>query len=147
MKRSLWLVLAGASVMAMLSGCAGTSPEPVTSQTLLTQESLTVLNQEFGYPVTDSPEVSSSIVTLQPGAETGGHLHEAPMYAYILEGTLDVTYDVDGSLETKTFTTGDAIMEGLNIPHNGKNTSNRPVSALVVNFGSPDLENTVKIDR
>lgn len=145
MRSPIRSILVVASVVALLSGCAGASPEPVTSQTLLTQESATVLDQSFGYPVTDSPEVSSSIVTLQPGAETGWHLHEAPMYAYILEGTLEVTYDLDGSLTTKTYQAGQAIMEALDAPHNGRNTTNQPVSVLVVNLGAPGLANSVKI--
>ena len=63
------------------------------------------------------------------------------MYAYILDGTLEVTYDVDGAMVTKTYHEGDAIMEGLDIPHIGKNLTNRPVSILVVDIGSSDLAN------
>jgi quercetin dioxygenase-like cupin family protein len=103
------------------------------------------LGEEFQYPVTSNPEITSSIVRLEPGAETGWHLHEAPMYAYILEGTLEVTYEVAGSMMTKVYNEGEAIMEGLDTRHNGKNTSDRPVSVLVVNMGSPGLENTVKL--
>jgi quercetin dioxygenase-like cupin family protein len=68
------------------------------------------------------------------------------MYAYILDGTLEVTYDVDGAMVTKTYHEGDAIMEGLDIPHIGKNLTNRPVSILVVNIGSSDLANSVPLD-
>ena len=37
-------------------------------------------------------------------------------------------------------------MEGLDTPHNGRNTTKSPVKVLVVNLGSPDLENTVKLE-
>jgi quercetin dioxygenase-like cupin family protein len=106
----------------------------------------TVLGDEFSYPSAENPEITSSIVLLEAGTETGWHLHEAPMYAYILEGTLEVTYDVDGAMVTNTYHEGDAIMEGLDIPHMGKNLTNRPVSILVVNMGSSDVANSVPLD-
>ena len=40
---------------------------------------------------------------------------------------------------------GEAIMEGLNTPHNGVNNSDSPVKVLVVNIGSPDAKNSVKL--
>jgi quercetin dioxygenase-like cupin family protein len=67
------------------------------------------------------------------------------MYAYILEGTLEVTYTVDGVEKTNVYKKGEAIMEGLNTPHNGVNNSDSPVKVLVVNIGSPDAKNSVKL--
>lgn len=142
--KKLALVL-GALTSIALSSCAVVSAEPVKVVGLLDKESQTVLEEPFSYPPATSPEVSSSIVELEPGAETGWHLHEAPMYAYILDGTLHVTYEVDGGEITKTYREGEAIMEGLDTPHNGQNRSNSPVSVLVVNFGSPELANTVPL--
>jgi quercetin dioxygenase-like cupin family protein len=113
---------------------------------LLDKADATVLGDKFSYPGAENPEITSSIVRLEAGAETGWHLHEAPMYAYILAGTLEVTYDVDGSMVTKTYRQGDAIMEGLDTPHIGKNLTNRPVSILVVNMGSSDVANSVPLD-
>ena len=141
-KRVLVLSTFGAMV---LSSCAGPSTDPITVTGLLDKDSRTVLGEPFSYPSTTSPQVSSSIVTLEPGAETGWHLHEAPMYAYILDGTLQVTYEVNGSQVTKTYNKGEAIMEGLDTPHNGQNTSSGSVSILVVNMGSPELANTVPL--
>jgi quercetin dioxygenase-like cupin family protein len=106
----------------------------------------TILLEDFSYPDTNEPQVTSSIVTLEPGAETGLHFHEAPMYAYILEGTLEVTYQREGGEETKIYREGEAIMEGLDTPHNGRNATNSAVRVLVVNMGSPDLENTVMLN-
>lgn len=144
---SPWKLLLGLSAVAtmLLSSCVVPSSDPITVTGLLDKNSRTVLEEPFSYPSTTSPQVSSSIVTLGPGAETGWHLHEAPMYAYILDGTLEVTYEVDGSQVTKTYTKGAAIMEGLDTPHNGQNVSNSPVSVLVVNLGSPELANTVPL--
>lgn len=131
--------------LIFLGGCAAGN-DPVTSTVLLDKAGSTVVDQSFDYPDSGLPEVSSSIVVLEPGAETGWHLHEAPMYGYILEGTLEVTYDQDGVLETRVYREGEAIMEALDTAHNGQNTSNARVSILVVNMGAPDIENTVLLE-
>lgn len=133
------------SGLVFLGGCTTDSPS-VSSTVLLDKTGTTILGQSFNYPDSGQPEVSSSIVVLEPGAQTGWHLHDAPMYGYILEGTLEVTYDRGGVLETRVYQEGEALMEGLDIPHNGQNTSNAAVSILVVNMGSPDRENTVMLE-
>tara|TARA_B110000977_G_C10783154_1_gene379437 strand:+ start:147 stop:584 length:438 start_codon:yes stop_codon:yes gene_type:complete len=134
------------SLALVSSGCTSSAEQSISSEVLLEKTGQTILSENFNYPVTSEPQVSSSIVTLPPGSQTGLHLHEAPMYAYILEGTLEVTYLVEGVEETKIYHEGESIMEGLDTPHNGINTSNSPVRVLVVNLGSPDLENTVKLE-
>jgi quercetin dioxygenase-like cupin family protein len=145
MKMKLGIVVV-VGIMLALGACSGEDLPPVSSTVLLDKADTTVLGDEFSYPGAENPEITSSIVRLEAGAETGWHLHEAPMYAYILDGTLEVTYDVDGAMVTKTYHEGDAIMEGLDIPHMGKNLTNRPVSILVVNIGSSDLANSVPLD-
>ena len=47
----------------------------------------TILGQEFAYPDGDT-QVTASILTLQPGEETGWHHHDAPLFAYIMENTV-----------------------------------------------------------
>jgi quercetin dioxygenase-like cupin family protein len=123
------------------------APSPVTVIPLLDKADTTILGRSFMYPSTEDVQVSSSIITLQPGAQTGWHLHEAPMYAYILEGTLEVTYKVDGVAITKIYEAGGAIMEGLDVPHNGRNTTGAPVSVLVVNLGAAGVANTVMVEE
>ena len=131
---------------ALVSGCQGPALPLVSSEAVMDKEGQTILQEDFLYPDTDEPQVTSSIVTLQEGAETGLHLHEAPMYAYVMEGTLQDTYLVEGVETIKVYEEGEAIMEGLDTPHNGKNIGEGPVRVLVVNMGSPDLENTVMLD-
>ena len=131
---------------ALVSGGQGPALPLVSSEAVMDKEGQTILQEDFLYPDTDEPQVTSSIVTLQEGAETGLHLHEAPMFAYVMEGTLQVTYLVEGVETIKVYEEGEAIMEGLDTPHNGKNVGEGPVRVLVVNMGSPDLENTVMLD-
>jgi quercetin dioxygenase-like cupin family protein len=142
-KRTKAILLSG--LFVLVTGCSSNAIGQISSEVLLDKTDLTIVDESFSYPTTDNPEVTSVIITVPPGAETGWHLHEAPMYAYILEGTLEVTYTVDGVDKTKVYKKGQAIMEALKTPHNGRNNSNSTVKVLVVNFGSPDLENTVKL--
>ena len=74
--------------------------------------------------------------------QTGSHRHDAPMYAYILEGTVQVIYD--GGI-VKIYEAGDSIMEAVAVIHNGKNVGNGALRILVVNIGAFGVENTVKL--
>jgi quercetin dioxygenase-like cupin family protein len=93
------------------------------------------------YPTTGA-QVSSVIITLLPGQQTGWHRHDAPMYAYILSGAVTVTYD--GGV-TKTYSKGQAIMEAVGTRHNGVNKGEDPVRILVVNIGGAGVANSVKL--
>lgn len=118
------------------------SPKVVSGvQTLMAKIEQTVLNQTIAYPVSGNAQISSAIVTLISGEETGWHRHDAPMYAYILSGTLQVSYE--GGV-VKTYKSGDAIMEAIGTYHNGKNIGKDPVRIIVVNIGAVGVENTVK---
>ena len=42
------------------------------------------------YLQTAQPEVTALIVTIPPGGSTGWHKHPVPVYAYVMEGVLNV---------------------------------------------------------
>ena len=44
----------------------------------------TILGQPLAYPADAAPHVTALIVTLPPGAETGSHHHDVPLFGYIL---------------------------------------------------------------
>ena len=79
-------------------------------------------------------------VEIKPGAETGWHSHPVPLYAYVLEG--DLTVEVKGG-NTYHFTAGNAIVEVVNVPHNGKNLGATPVVLIVFYTGETGTPNTV----
>ena len=108
---------------------------------LLTRQETDVLGRAISYPAQTPGQVSSSIVTLLPGQSTGRHKHDAPMYAYVLRGTLTVSYD--GGV-TKVYRAGQAIMEAVGVWHDGTNRGHRTVQVLVVNMGAAGVDNTVK---
>ena len=124
----IWIVVGIIFVVAIFSGVYfSTSAQQVTSQTIL-ETSSTIIDQEIEYP-SGKPYVSSSIVTIPVGAETGFHIHEYPMYAFILEGEITVDYGEKG---IKTYVEGDSFVEAINYEHNGKNIGQEPAKILVV---------------
>lgn len=130
-----------ASTAAVASTVPATAA-PVAPVTLLDKQSATVLGQPLAYPTAVPAQVSSVIVTLLPGQETGLHRHDAPMYAYILEGAVTVEYQGAG---TKVYPAGTALMEAVGTVHNGKNVGSVPVRILTVNIGAEGVANTVRL--
>ena len=151
--------------LAVLTGCAASGPlatssspesastftptpsprSTVSVESLLAAVESTVLDQPLVYPSETPAQVSSSIVTLPAGAQTGWHFHSAPLYAYILEGQLTVTYDTDQGQIEKTYSVGQSVMEALETPHNGQNRGTTDVKILVVNLGASGVTNTTPL--
>lgn len=121
---------------------AATSSAKPQVSTVLDKQAQTVLDQLLQYPTGSQAQVSSAILTIAPGVSTGLHKHDAPMYAYILEGTLTVTYE-GGTV--KEYTAGSAILEAVGTPHNGENKTDEPVKILVVNMGAEGVANSVTL--
>lgn len=118
---------------------------PQSYQNLLTplvSGSVDVLGTPLAYPP-GTPKVTSAIVTIPPGGETGWHEHEVPLFAYILEGELTVDYGTKG---TKIYRAGDSVLEAINWAHNGTNTGTVPMKLVAVYMGSDTAANTVKVD-
>jgi quercetin dioxygenase-like cupin family protein len=151
-----WLSIVGAGLvgLTLLTACGGGSTDASGSpsaaasstagakqQSLLDAQQLTVLDQPIKYPVKKPAQVSSSIVQLEPGQETGWHRHKVPMYAYVLEGTITVEYDAG---VVKEYPAGTALMEAQGVWHNGTNKGDVPVRILEVNIGAKGVKNTVE---
>ena len=146
------MVLAAGVATVLLAGCGGSSDSSGASsaasgsagtggsQVLLDKQQVTILDQPITYPKKKPAQVTSSIIMLEPGQETGWHKHGAPMYAYILEGTLTVEYDAG---VTKEYPAGTALMEAQGVFHNGTNKGTSQVRVLVVNMGAKGVKNSV----
>jgi quercetin dioxygenase-like cupin family protein len=117
------------------------STKPVSTP-LLDKQSTTILDQLLTYPSSGQAQVSSAVLTFAPGATTGLHRHEAPLYVYVIEGTITVTYD--GGV-VKEYSAGQAILEAVGTAHNGTNLTDAPVKLLVVNMGAEGVTNTVSL--
>jgi quercetin dioxygenase-like cupin family protein len=94
----------------------------------------------IAYP-TGAGEVTLAEVILAPGAETGWHHHPIPVYAFVLEGTLEV---VQEGGRAATFTAGQALAEVVGLRHNGTNRGSTRVRLLVAYCGVAGTPATVK---
>jgi hypothetical protein len=144
---SLGLVVVGCSSDSSSSSSTTTSTAAATngkpqSSVVLDKQAQTVLDQLLQYPIGTQAQVSSAVLTFAPGASTGLHKHEAPLYVYVLEGTITVTYE--GGI-VKEYSQGSAILEAVGVAHNGENKTDKPVKLLVVNMGAEGVANTVTL--
>ena len=128
-------VLLGAALL-VASADRGATRDTVTS---LLSTGQTILFQPIAYPTQSPAKIVSAIVTMLPGEETGWHQHDVPMFGYILEGEVTVTYAGKG---THVYRQGDALMEAIDIPHNGRNTGKIPARILAVFMGADGVPDT-----
>ncbi len=133
-------LLLGGACSANAQAPAAPSPPAATTTPLLATEQ-TVIGQEIDYPDGEAL-ITSGIVSLPVGGETGWHVHGAPMFAYVLEGELTVDY---GSRGTRTYRAGDALVEAVDWPHNGRNTGTIAVRILTVYSGAEDVVNAAMV--
>ena len=113
----------------------------VVAQQIL-KSTMTGNGQKIEYLKTDKAEITAAIVEFAPGAETGWHKHPVPVYAYVLEGTLKVM--VEGGKEY-VFEKDQAIIEVVNLAHNGKNVGKGKVRLAVFYTGEENTPSTIKL--
>ncbi len=136
--RKPWIVAGLAGAVGLCSGLAlGRSSYPPLD--VLLSGSETVLGQEIAYPA-GTPVVTAAIVTMLPGQETGWHVHDAPLFAWMLNGELTVDYGPDGE---RTYRAGDAMLEAFRTRHNGRNSGEQDARLLAVFMGARGVANTV----
>lgn len=124
-------------VMAIGVTLIGEGDEPVPGA------SKTVLGQAVVYPTGSPAKVTSLIVTMQPGEETGWHKHDVPLFGYMLEGEITVDYEGAG---TRVYRKGDSVLEAIGTPHNGRNTGAGPARILAVFMGAVGVPDTEKVE-
>jgi quercetin dioxygenase-like cupin family protein len=132
-------VLSAAFLPLPFAGFAA-GEESVTYQNLLTpllSTGKTVIDQQIAYPA-GTPKIAGAIVTIPPGGETGWHLHEVPLYVYILEGEVTVDYGEKG---VKVVKEGESILEAVDWAHNGMNKTDKPLRILAVYIGAEGIDN------
>lgn len=132
-RASTRFALGAALAFAILVPTAGAAEDVVTTKLLET--SLTNTGAPIVYPVTDRPSITVAIVEIAPGAATPVHRHPHPLVGYILEGTLEVTAS-DGTVNR--YEAGDALVEALNLDHQGRVIGDAPVRVLITVMGVAD---------
>jgi quercetin dioxygenase-like cupin family protein len=107
--------------------------------TVLLDTGTTTLGQKLSYPA-GAAHVKSVIIAMQPGEQSGWHQHDVPMFCYMLEGEITVDYGKSG---TRTYRKGDALMEAVDLVHDGRNTGVGVARVLVVFMGADGVPDTV----
>ncbi len=100
----------------------------------------TIVGETIAYPAGAPAKVTAAILTLAPGASTGWHTHGLPTFGYILEGELTVDY---GDKGVHVYRAGDALLEAIDVAHDGRNTGAGPMRILAVFMGAEGLPTSV----
>lgn len=103
---------------------------------------LTVADEKVSFPQNNA-SVHAIEITMEPGEVTGWHQHHAPLFAYILEGEITVTYEEIGK---KVYSAGDGLLEAMDVTHRGENTGDAPAKILAVFLLGDDGKATVAED-
>lgn len=121
-------VLACGGILACgLAARALDAPSVVVTRILATD--VTASGQPIVLPQNDV-QVVVSTYEFPAGATLPEHKHPFPRYAYVLEGTLEVSYDATG---TRTvYKPGDFILEAVEQWHHGAAIGSGPVKLLVI---------------
>lgn len=96
------------------------------------------------FPAVGKPEATLAEVILAPGAETGWHRHSIQVFAFVLEGTLEV--ELSDGRRTR-YTSGQALAEVVDVDHNGRNAGQGAVRLLVVYCGTEGTPLSAKARR
>jgi len=102
----------------------------------------TVAGEKVVFP-RNNPSVKAMVVTMEPGEVTDWHQHHAPLFAYVLEGEITVTYEEVGK---KVYRQGDGLLEAMDVTHRGQNTGEGPARILTVFLLGDDGKPTVLED-
>ena len=139
-------VMASPPILLALAILVGTSYRAATREETgaLLSTGKTVLGQTVSYPTGAAAKVTAAIVTMLPGEQTGWHQHDVPMFGYILEGEITVDY---GAAGTRVYHKGDALMEAVDVAHDGRNTGAGNARILAVFMGADGVPNTVMLQE
>jgi quercetin dioxygenase-like cupin family protein len=118
--------------------------EQEATVTAVMKGSRTIGGQNIEYPKTDKAEMASVLIEIQPGKESGRHMHPVPTYVHVLEGTLTVEFE-DGSRQA--FKAGSGFLEAVNTWHNVKNLGEAPLRFLVVFAGEEGKPNLIRPEK
>ena len=136
----LGLLLASSAAFADTVLSPPLAAEKHGEQRLVLSTGTTVTDEPIRYPAGAPAHITAVEITLQPGEQTGWHMHPVPMFGYILEGELTVDYGPKGQ---RIYRQGDGLMEAMNEAHNGRNSGQGPLKILAVVLGADGVQGSV----
>jgi quercetin dioxygenase-like cupin family protein len=132
-------IAAFSGFFGFLAGQWAAAREPTIKTVQLLSTGTTATGAPITYPAGRPAAVSAVILTLQPGDQTGWHQHNVPGFGYMLEGQVTVDYQ---GFDSRTYRSGDALIEAVGVGHNGVNTGSSPARILAVFMGADGIETT-----
>lgn len=138
MTRCVLASMTAGLALAMLGATAAPAQDYPAPKPIL-ETGADILGAPIEYPE-GAATVTSLILDMAPGQETGWHLHEVPLFVHILEGAITVDYGAKG---TRTYKAGDTFMEAQDWWHNGRVEGDAKVRILVVYFGTETAHNVL----
>jgi quercetin dioxygenase-like cupin family protein len=100
----------------------------------------TVAGESIRYPSDGPAQITAVEITFEPGQQTGWHTHPVPLFGYMLEGELTVSYGEKGQ---RVYRKGDALVEAMSTAHNGRNMGQSAAKILAVFIGREGLQGSV----
>jgi len=110
---------------------------------VLLKATTTSNGQRLQYLKTDKAAVTVMKVMIAPGRETGWHLHDIPVYSYVISGKMTLE-TANGN--NREFKEGQVILQAVNNPHNGINTGDKPLEMIVFYTGAEDIPLVRKVN-
>ena len=141
MLRRTLIALVVLATCALQAAAADDTKKPGYPAVPLISSGKNIVGETIHYPK-GAAHVTAAIVTLAPGGRTIVHKHGVPLFAYILSGTLTVNYGTHG---TRTYKTGDAFMEAMDVAHFGINNGKESVKILAVYMGAKGAKNVIPV--
>lgn len=125
------ILLTGIAMVVCLSAYSQYNKEIKIEQLLKTDTTST--GQTIMYPDFKQDEVTILKITFPPGASTGWHKHDFPVFAYVLKGDMTVELEQGQSLQFPESTT---FSEVIGVFHNGVNSGDKDVVLLAFYLGA-----------
>jgi quercetin dioxygenase-like cupin family protein len=91
------------------------------------------------FPETDKPEMTSAVITIQPGGRSNLHEHPVITLVYVLEGEAELHVGE----KVFNYKAGDAWVEPINVLNQIFNRGTVPLKNLVVFVGSEGNPNSI----
>ena len=136
----LWVIATTLLLVGPLHAAPSDQPDASVVVKQVTSTAVTVSGQSITLPQEDVHVVVSTF-DIPAGANLPEHKHPFARYAYVLAGTLRVTYTETGRSET--YKQGDFIVEALDQWHKAANIGADAVKLVVIDQVEGTAGNTV----
>ena len=137
--RPMRFLMTGASFGLFLTAAAADEKEAAGFEASpLLKTSMTIDNAVLAYP-TGKPEITSVIITVQPGGHSNLHQHPVITIVHVLEGEADLRVGE----QVFHYKAGDAWVEPINVLNQIFNPGTVPLKNLVVFVGAEGTPNAV----